>query len=184
MARLDPPRETARLRLRPFAEDDLAPLAELLADPTVNRYLYTGPRSLEETRDLLTQRLARSSDDAEPRMNVAVTLREGDVLVGDFALWWDTEHRQGEFGGSLLPAHQGHGYATEVYGALLEVAFDELDLHRVEGRCDARNVASIRSLERAGLVREAHFVENEFVKGEWTSEVVLALRAETWRGAR
>ncbi len=182
MARLDPARETGRLRLRPFEGRDLDRLTELVADPSVNRYLYSEPRTADEARTLLDDRLARDPD--EPRMNVCVALRLSDEMVGDFVLRWDPTHRQGEMGGSLLPAHQGHGYATEVYGVLLGVAFDELDLHRVVGRCDARNRASIRSLERAGLRREAHLVENEFVKGDWTSEVVLAQRAEPWRGAR
>ncbi len=182
MARLDPARETGRLRLRPFAERDLDRLSALVADPSVNRYLYSEPRTAEAARTLLDERLARDPD--APRINVCVALRASDEMVGDFVLWWDPTHRQGEMGGSLLPAHQGRGYATEVYGILLGVAFDELDLHRVVGRCDARNEASIRSLERAGLRREAHFVENEFVKGEWTSEVVLAQRAETWRADR
>ncbi|MHB1968891.1 MAG: GNAT family N-acetyltransferase [Acidimicrobiales bacterium] len=182
MARLDPARETGRLRLRPFEGRDLDRLTELVADPSVNRYLYSEPRSADEARTLLDDRLARDPD--EPRMDVCVALRLSDEMVGDFVLRWDLTHRQGEMGGSLLPAHQGHGYATEVYGVLLGVAFDELDLHRVVGRCDARNGASIRSLERAGLRREAHLVENEFVKGDWTSEVVLAQRAEPWRGAR
>jgi len=30
--------------------------------------------------------------------------------------------------------------------------------------------------------REGHFLENEFVKGEWTDEVVCALLAREWRG--
>lgn len=182
MARLDPARETGRLRLRPFEGRDLDRLTELVADPSVNRYLYSEPRTADEARTLLDDRLARDPD--EPRMDVCVALRLSDEMVGDFVLRWDPTHRQGEMGGSLLPAHQGHGYATEVYGVLLGVAFDELDLHRVVGRCDARNRASIRSLERAGLRRETHLVENEFVKGDWTSEVVLAQRAEPWRGAR
>jgi len=29
--------------------------------------------------------------------------------------------------------------------------------------------------------REAHFVQNEFIKGEWTDEVVYAVLAAEWR---
>jgi len=94
--------------------------------------------------------------------------------------WRDDGHRQGEIGGSLHPDFHGCGYASEIYVALIDLAFSVYGLHRVVGRCDARNLASIRSLEKAGLRREAHFVENEFVKGEWTDEVVLAIRENQW----
>ena len=48
------------------------------------------------------------------------------------------------------------------------------------GRTEARNVASARVLEKLGMRREAHFVENEWVKGEWQSELVYAILAEEW----
>ena len=61
------------------------------------------------------------------------------------------------------------------------MGFDELGLHRIEGRIDARNTPSARVLERLGMRREAHFVQNEFIKGEWTDEVVYAVLAAEWR---
>ena len=30
--------------------------------------------------------------------------------------------------------------------------------------------------------REAHLRENEFVKGEWTDEIVYAMTEDEWRG--
>jgi len=53
-------------------------------------------------------------------------------------------------------------------------------MHRITGRLDARNVASARVLERAGLRREAHLVENEIVKGEWTDELIYAILRGEW----
>ena len=63
---------------------------------------------------------------------------------------------------------------------MLRIGFDELGLHRVVGRLDARNGASARVLERLGMRREALLVDNEWVKGEWTSELAYALLAEEW----
>ena len=76
---------------------------------------------------------------------------------------------------------QGQGYATEAARALLALAFESYGLHRVFGRLEARNVASARVLERIGMRREAHLVENEWIKGEWQSELVYALLAREWR---
>ena len=54
-------------------------------------------------------------------------------------------------------------------------------MHRVIGRLEARNAASARVLERLGMRQEAHMIENEYVKGEWQSEVVYALLDREWR---
>ena len=85
-------------------------------------------------------------------------------------------------GSSSTPQHQGHGYATEASAALVALAFETYDVHRVYGRLEARNLASARVLEKLGMRREAHLVENEWVKGEWQSELIYALLAHEWRG--
>jgi RimJ/RimL family protein N-acetyltransferase len=54
--------------------------------------------------------------------------------------------------------------------------------HRLIGRTEARNTGSARVLEKLGMRLEAHLVENEWVKGEWQSELDYALLASEWRG--
>ena len=49
-------------------------------------------------------------------------------------------------------------------------------------RPDGRNHRSAALLERLDMRREAHLVENEFVKGEWTDEVIYAVLDREWRG--
>jgi hypothetical protein len=39
-------------------------------------------------------------------------------------------------------------------------------------------------LERLGMRKEAHFVENEFVKGEWQTELIYAMVEGEWRARR
>jgi RimJ/RimL family protein N-acetyltransferase len=60
------------------------------------------------------------------------------------------------------------------------LGFDALRLHRVVGRVEPRNVASSRVLEKLGMRREAHLVENEWIKGEWQSELVYAMLDREW----
>jgi RimJ/RimL family protein N-acetyltransferase len=182
MAQLERPIVTERLILRRFSPDDLDDLASLLGRDDVNRYLYQVARSREETRAVLGRHIERPTEIVEDNiLPVAVELASSGRLIGDFILHWNANiHAQGEIGGSVHPDLHGQGFAPEVYEELLRIAFRDFDLHRVIGRCDARNAASIRSLEKAGLHQEAHFVENEFVKGEWTSEVVLAVLQREW----
>ena len=63
---------------------------------------------------------------------------------------------------------------------MLHLAFDQLGLHRVVARVDARNDASQRLAARLGMRREAHLVANEWFKGEWSDEVDFALLEDEW----
>jgi len=177
------PIETARLLLRPFMRSDLEALHAIHGDAANARWLYNGARSLGETRELLALKSAGSALRAEGEwLSAAVELRATGELVGDISLLWaSVPHRQGELGFVFHRAHHGNGYATEAAWPMLAFAFEVVGLHRVIGRLEPRNRGSARVLEKLGMRQEAHLVENEWVKGEWQSELVYALLAREWR---
>jgi RimJ/RimL family protein N-acetyltransferase len=114
-------------------------------------------------------------------VSLAVELRETGETIGDAVLiLTSVEDQQGEVGYLIDPDHQGRGYATEATVALLEIAFGEVELHRVCGRFEPRNIASGRVLERAGMRREATLVENGWIRGEWQSEGICAVLRREW----
>jgi RimJ/RimL family protein N-acetyltransferase len=179
------PLATERLVLRPFTEYDFGGLYAIHSDDGVALWLYNEARSEEEVRDLLARKMATTALTEEGQwLSCAVALRDTDELVGDLALHWvSKEHRCGEVGFSFNPAHQGRGYATEAAAALLPFCFEAMGFHRMIGRTEARNIGSARVLEKLGMRREAHLVENEYVKGEWQSELVYALLEHEWRSS-
>lgn len=114
-------------------------------------------------------------------LTFGVELTDTGQLIGDVMLRFaSAEHRGGEIGWVLHPGHSGHGYATEAAHAVLHLAFDQLGLHRVIARVDARNAASLRLGDRLGMRREAHLVSNEWFKGAWSDEIDLALLEKEW----
>jgi RimJ/RimL family protein N-acetyltransferase len=182
---LDGPIETDRLLLRPFVLEDLDELHAIQSLPEVHRYLYSHARSHDEVREKLEERLDKystltSEGDA---VLLAVVVKDSGAMIGDVLFHWlSAEHMQAEIGYVLHPDHHGRGYATEAARALLRMGFEQLRMHRIVGKLDGRNAASARVLEKLGMRREAHFRENEFVKGEWTDEIVYAILASEWRG--
>jgi RimJ/RimL family protein N-acetyltransferase len=176
----DWPLETERLVLRPYDDGDLEHLHAVYSQPEVTRWLYYGPTTLEESREKLERKIAGRELLEERGLQAAVQLRDG-LYVGDIVLFYaSVEHKTVEVGFAFDPRHQGKGYATEAARALIGWAFSQ-GLHRVVGRLEARNTASARVLEKLGMRLEAHLVENEWVKGEWQSELVYAMLEREWR---
>jgi RimJ/RimL family protein N-acetyltransferase len=179
------PLRTERLLLRPFGEQDLDALHVMQSRADVTRYLYWGPRSREEAQHMLERLMRmRAIDDQSSALRLAAILPESGTLIGDFSLQRvSVEHSQGEIGFIVHPDHLGHGYGTEGASMLLRLGFEELGLHRIVGRCDARNTASARLMERLGMRLEAHLRENELIKDEWCDELIYAMLASEWRAA-
>jgi RimJ/RimL family protein N-acetyltransferase len=180
--RPDYPIRTPRLLLRPFAAGDLDDLHAYMRDPDVVRYVYAEPGDLDATRIALARRLKLTwFDNASERVILAVEWPEAGRVVGEMSLRiLSREHQQGEIGFVLAREFHGKGLAAEGAEATLTLGFDTVGLHRIIGRCDVRNHASAGLMARLGMRREAHFVENEFFKGEWSDEYVYAIRASEW----
>jgi RimJ/RimL family protein N-acetyltransferase len=179
------PIATGRLVLRPYAQTDLDDLYDIQSRPEVMRYLYQDVHSRDQAGEALERKMRGTAlIDEGDTLTLAVVLPEDGRVIGDVILkWMSREHRQGEIGYIFHPRSGGKGYATEAAAVMLGLGFGELGLHRIVGRLDARNAASARVLERLGMRREAHFVQNEIVKGEWTDELVYAMTEDEWRSS-
>jgi RimJ/RimL family protein N-acetyltransferase len=178
------PIRTERLLLRQFQTDDVSGLHDISSRPDVARFVPWEPRDEATVRRVIAERVGGELQG----LSLAVISTEQDtegVLVGEVSLFGIIpDQRTAEVGFVFHPDHTGRGLATEAVGAVLDIAFGEMELHRVVGRSDARNLPSIRLMERLGMRREAHLVENEYLKGEWTDEVDFAILAREWDDAR
>jgi RimJ/RimL family protein N-acetyltransferase len=177
------PLRTERLLIRPFEAGDQDAMEAIHGDPVVAQWLYNEPRTPDEVRAHLERKIAGAAlDEDGDWLSAAATLEAGGALVADLAMQLiSQEHRCVEIGYIVHPAFTGRGFATEAAGAFMRLAFDDFGMHRVIGRVEPRNAGSVRVLEKLGMRREAHFLENEWVKGEWQSELVFAMLDREWR---
>jgi RimJ/RimL family protein N-acetyltransferase len=178
----DYPIETARLRLRPLSLADLDALLGYRGQEEVCRFLPFEPM----TRGQLVVRLrddfsGTAIDHEGEALTLGVELVETGELIGDVVLFFRSrEHAGGELGYVFHPEFGGQGYATEACSAMLALGFEQLGLHRIIARIDGRNHNSAALAARLGMRREAHLVENEMFKGEWSDELVYAMLAQEW----
>ncbi len=181
-ASLSWPLRTERLELRPFRADDVDGLLAIHGDPEAVRFVPFAPRDRAGTVEVLQRKAPHVALQAEgDLLELAVTLPGGGALVGDVLLAMrSVEHQTLEVGYIFAAAYGGRGYATEAVRVLLDLAFGPLQARRVIARVDARNQASRRLLTRLGLRQEAELVENEWFKGEYSTEIDYAVLRREW----
>jgi RimJ/RimL family protein N-acetyltransferase len=183
MFRPEYPLRTDRLLLRPFAADDVDEVWAYQREPAVARYLRWEPRDREQTRAAVVQMVRENDLVGEGDcLSLAVTLPATGTVIGQVELVWLSEqHRQGEIGYIFHPGYGGRGLATEAARVMLGLGFDGLHLHRIIGRCDARNLPSAALLGRLGMRREAHLIGTAKGKDGWRDELAFAMLQDEWR---
>src|SRR4051794_15598068 len=184
---LPAPLRTERLVLRAMTPADADDVHAYQSLPEVCRYMTYEPRSRGEVAEQVaahSQALTLAKDGDYWQLAVERRSHPGRV-VGDVYFTIKSAADQGaEIGWTLHPAHTGHGYMTEAAGAVLDLAFGTIGLHRVAAQLDPRNTTSVALCRRLGMREEAHFVEDLWFKGEWGSTGVHAILAREWRAAR
>ena len=184
----DFPIETRRLLIRPLdATSDVDDVFAYQSRADVCRFIPYEPRTREQVAERLAdpERTRSTLDKDGQVLSLAVELRETGRVIGDVVLIYSSaEHQCAEIGYVFNPDQHGKGYATEACHALLALAFDGLKVRRVIARIDDRNTASGAVLRRIGMRQEAHLIETELFKGEWTSEIDFAILDHEWRSRR
>jgi [ribosomal protein S5]-alanine N-acetyltransferase len=172
--------EAKRVRLRPMVESDIDALFAIFSNPEVMRYWsFTPLTTRDEAAALLSDTHERFK--AHSLLKWGVALRETDALIGTATLInFDFTNHRAEIGYVLGRAFWGNGYISEALHALLDFAFAELEMHRIEADVDPRNAASIRTLERLGFQREGYLRERWQVGGEIQDALFYGLLRPEW----
>ncbi|RFA07830.1 hypothetical protein B7R54_00340 [Subtercola boreus] len=178
------PIETARLRLRPLRESDARDIHSYQRLPEVVEYMFWEVRTLEETREHLARRLLTTGlENDGDVLVVGVELGGADGipaqaprLIGEITVFLHSvANGQAEIGWAFHPDVQGRGYASEAAGRMLDWAFAELDIHRVEAHLDPRNTASAAVCRRLGMQQDALLRENLLFKGAWADTAIYGV---------
>ncbi len=97
-------------------------------------------------------------------------IRRGNAQTGTLGYWIGARHAR-------------RGYMTEAVQRLLDHAFEDMGLHRIEAACLPENEPSRRLLERCGFRREGHARGYLRINGEWRDHLLHAILAEDWQSA-
>ena len=160
----------------PEAADREAFIAAMTDSAELHRPWVTPPVTAPEFDAWLT-RAGRADFDA----NLAYRPEDGEI-VGYFNI---SQIIRGPLQSAFLgyggvARWSGSGYMTAALRLVLERAFTDLALHRVEANVQPGNAPSIALVERCGFVREGFSEGYLKIGGRWRDHVRFAIRAEQW----
>lgn len=175
---------TARLILRPPQPSDAAALQTMHADPEVMRYFSEPPwqdpeRAARQIAD------DRAAFEKEEFFRFAITLKDTGDYLGSCTLFaLHAQNRRAELGYALGRPYWGYGYMHEALCALLEYAFVERDLNRLEADIDPLNIGSANALLRLGFKQEGYLPERWIVGGQVSDSALYGLLRRDWEAQR
>lgn len=146
--------ETPRLQLRHFEPEDVLPLLHILADPEVMRFSVAGPKTAEQTQQLVDT--CRAEYQTNSYALYAVIHKEDQRVIGycGFMPQIVNDVQEVELGYRLHPEYWGCSLGTEAARAAVKYAADTLNLKRLVAVVEADNIGSVQVALRAGFHKE------------------------------
>jgi RimJ/RimL family protein N-acetyltransferase len=180
------PMRVGPLLLREAAAADIEHLLSFRNDPEVNRFML---RTEVDPETFRQEWLAVPTSDTDFS---CVADLDGTVVAMGFLDIVDgigqpgmPKRTEGLVGYIVKPGAAGKGVGTALAYGLLRAAFDHLGLRRVTASCNADNPRSARILEKAGMRREQHGVEDSWhAELGWIDGYQYAMLAREWQAVR
>ncbi|MGW3635257.1 GNAT family N-acetyltransferase, partial [Streptomyces sp. NPDC005122] len=160
----------------PLDVDDAELIHGWRCDPVAAHEVGMWPRSLSAVRE----RVERDRDEHD-RDDFLVLLPDG-TPIGHIALTdQDMVDGTAEIMLVLDPGHRGRGHGTDAVDALVDLAFGELPMHRVQAVTHTINSGALGVLAGAGFVQEGVRRSACLHRGRRYDVAVLALLREEWQ---
>jgi ribosomal-protein-alanine N-acetyltransferase len=182
--------ETPRLLLRQITDSaaDGRDCLEFINDYSVYRYWGV----YDETKD--TDGRHRPKKKIKPDYHYSATMKEyragreltwllelkdthkiiGEVVLYDFRL-----KKQADIGYRINKQYWGKGYTPEAGQALLKIAFEFMDLSRLQIRCFANNPNSVKVAGKLGFIQEG-LIRNGAIINVMTDYYIFGLLKEEY----
>lgn len=154
---MQPALQSRRLVLRPFSAADAPQVQRLAGNPRIAATTTTVPHPYPDGAAEPWISGHAAAFEARQGATFAVTLRRDDALVGAVSLMdVSGPDARAELGYWIGVPFWGRGICTEAVVRVMAFAGESWGLTRIVARCMARNPASARVMEKAGLLREGH----------------------------
>lgn len=153
--------KTERLTLKQLCDNDKEAIFLLRSNEQVNKYI---DRPQQQSVDEATAFINKINMAIEQNQSVywAIFFQDKAELVGTICLWnFTDDHQTADLGYELIPTFQRLGIMNEAIIAVLQFAFEKIDLKTIVAYVHKDNNSSTKLLEKNGFKWEVDKIDEE-----------------------
>ncbi len=157
--------KTERLLIRPIVLSDAETVEELASDKRIADTTFNIPHPYPKGRAIEWINTFTKNTYGK---NFAITLN--NKLIGCISIiqpGQEVYKFKAEVGYWVGFDYWNQGYCTEALKAIIEYAFQEMQLHKIVARHMAINPASGAVMKKAGMIKEGYLIQDAFKNGKF-----------------
>jgi len=135
-------------------------------------------KMVEDTKKYIEASLKRF----EEKEGIDFQIWEGDRMIGGIGMYpIDNVHKKTSLGYWLGEDSQGKGIMTDCLKKVIEYAFKDLKLNRIQITCGVGNKKSLALPQRLGFTFEGVLRQSEWLSDHFSDSEVYSLLSSEWR---
>ncbi len=166
--------------LRPCIPDDFEAIKTYRQEPEGSRYIRP-PESDEKIRTIVEQHCSPWKLEVERWNGLIISWNGESKAIGEMVFKIeDWDNQRAEIGYRVSTDCAGKGVCTQAVKLITAYLFEQIELHKIVAKCDPRNIASFKIMEKMGMEREGYFKEHYLNGDEWTDQLDYGLLRKDW----
>jgi len=168
--------ETKRLILREHDLADAEALFAMRTNETVMKYIdRERPEDIFEIKDFIS-RFRNAYENGDNLAWVIALKDKPKQMIGSIGYWrTDFANHRAEIGYMLHPDYWRQGIISEALKRTVDFGFNDVNLHTISANINVENNASRQMLIKHGFVKEAHFKQNYYFRGQFLDSEIYGL---------
>lgn len=171
--------QTQRLLLRPWRLSDVDDAFTYASDPDWARYLWDVPHPY--TREDAEEFVRSATERTWSKQAQFAIIKNGKPIGGVHIYIADEASKICGLGYNVGRIYWGQGIATEAARVVLDFGFRVFEPQKVLCKADARNLESLKVMQKLGMTQEALLRKHRLFRGEYIDEVWFGILREEWR---
>lgn len=142
---------TERLIIRLIEKDDYDDICEYGCDEETGQFMIYWPKSREQIKEFIDECIASISSDKITWYEFVMQLKDNSKVIGNITL--EIKEAEAEMGWISNKEYWNNGYMSEAVMAVIDYAFQHLNIHRIIATCTEKNIASFKVMEKCNMVK-------------------------------
>lgn len=172
--------KTERLNIRELSLADIDNVHNLHSLPETDEYNTLGiPENIQTTERILNEWLVLQKQSPRNSYVFCICKKDRNEFIGLIAIvLGKAKYKTAEVWFKTHKDHWRQGYTTEALKRVLEFGFVDLKLHRIEAGCATDNIASGKTLEKVGFIKEGMKRKKLPIRGVWKDNYFYGILEE------
>lgn len=176
--------KTDRLIIRDYVEEDFNLISKLICDENGEAYFSNlGINAIDKVKENIYELIGESHLENRTRYFFAIIMKETNEYIGEIGYTIIDDSLDGKVAQleyTISPIHFGKDFLVEAAKGVIDYAFKQGNIIRIENECKKEDIDAQRIIENIGMIKKEEIDKPVILNSELSDKIIYQILKEEW----